>query len=102
MFWVSLKCNDMCPYKRKVEGDLSQTEEKTQTHRGDMYMKREAEIGEMCLQTKELQEWPQPPKIRREVWNRFSPGVSVGTVQEDKLAPANESEEVTFMLRPDC
>lgn len=33
MIRVSLKSSDMCPYKRKAEGELDQVgEEKTQTH----------------------------------------------------------------------
>lgn len=49
-----LKSNDMCPYKSKVEGELSQTEDgKTWTRMGDIPVKMETEIAVIRVQAKE-------------------------------------------------
>lgn len=68
---VGPKSNDKCPFKRKAEEDLKQTEEKTWRRGGNVAMK--AEIGGMRPQSKNatthrhnkrqrMHSFPDPPE----------------------------------------
>lgn len=80
MMWVSLKSKDMCLYKRKAGGDLSQTgEEKTDTQKRQSRDDGGRDWRDVST-SQVMPRMPQPSEVRRETWSTFSPRTSAGRV----------------------